>query len=230
MGAQQLYCLNCGLVDVSKLPNNSPVADFSCAVCSEEYELKSQARKIGSRVPDGAHKTMLERLAASNNPSLILLAYHREERRVLDLIVVPKHFFTAQIIEKRTPLAPTAKRAGWIGCNILLSQVPETGKIAVIRGGVLRPKSDVLEQWRRTCFLRDENVAARGWLIEVMRCVEALGKRQFELAEVYAFEERLKGLYPDNRHIREKMRQQLQRLRDAGFVEFLGNGRYRRSG
>jgi type II restriction enzyme len=45
--------------------------------------------------------------------------------------------------------------------------------------------------------------------------------------EVYAFEERLAALHPRNRHIRPKIRQQLQVLRDRGVVEFLERGRYR---
>ncbi|RJQ53985.1 MAG: restriction endonuclease, partial [Nitrospiraceae bacterium] len=31
---------------------------------------------------------------------------------------------------------------------------------------------------------------------------------------------------PDNKHIRPKIRQQLQILRDKGIVEFKGQGRY----
>ncbi|MBZ5564268.1 MAG: hypothetical protein LAP13_17830 [Acidobacteriia bacterium] len=34
-------------------------------------------------------------------------------------------------------------------------------------------------------------------------------------------------LHPDNLHVRDKIRQQLQRLRDLGLVEFLGGGKYR---
>lgn len=34
--------------------------------------------------------------------------------------------------------------------------------------------------------------------------------------------------YPNNRHIAAKLRQQLQRLRDLGLIDFLGNGLYRR--
>jgi type II restriction enzyme len=34
--------------------------------------------------------------------------------------------------------------------------------------------------------------------------------------------------YPNNRHVREKLRQQMQRLRDLGLVRFLGAGRYER--
>lgn len=34
--------------------------------------------------------------------------------------------------------------------------------------------------------------------------------------------------FPNNRHVREKLRQQLQRLRDLGLIEFLGRATYRR--
>jgi len=34
--------------------------------------------------------------------------------------------------------------------------------------------------------------------------------------------------YPNNRNVAAKLRQQLQRLRDMGLIEFLGNGVYRR--
>jgi len=226
--ARELYCLNCGAPKLSKLPNNSPVADFSCGRCSEEYEVKSQAGRIGAKVVDGAFKSMMERLAANNNPSLVLLGNDKARKTVTNLSVVPRHFFVPEIIQERPPLAPTGKRAGWVGCNILLSKVPEAGRISVIRDGALLPKDLVLERWRQTCFLRDERPAARGWLIEVMKCVEAIGREEFEIADVYRFEERMRQLYPENMHVREKMRQQLQVLRDAGFIEFLGRGRYRR--
>ncbi|MBI5242579.1 MAG: hypothetical protein HY922_02705 [Elusimicrobia bacterium] len=39
--------------------------------------------------------------------------------------------------------------------------------------------------------------------------------------------DRLSELHPNNRHVRPKIRQQLQVLRDLGFVAFLGRGRYR---
>jgi type II restriction enzyme len=60
-----------------------------------------------------------------------------------------------------------------------------------------------------------------------MRCVELIGKTEFALAEVYAFEARLHKIYPGNSHVREKIRQQLQVLRDNGFLEFSGRGKYR---
>ena len=85
----------------------------------------------------------------------------------------------------------------------------------------------VLDQWQRTVFLRFESDASRGWLLNVLRCVEMIGRREFTLEDVYAFETHLSGLYPMNQHVRQKIRQQLQMLRDRGFLEFLGQGRYR---
>lgn len=144
--ARELYCLNCGAPKLSKLPNNSPVADFGCDACSEEYEVKSQSTKIGARVADGAFKSMMERLAADNNPSLVLLGYDKVRKSVTNLSVVPKHFFVPEIIQERPPLASTAKRAGWVGCNILLNKVPDAGRISVVRNGELVPKELVLER------------------------------------------------------------------------------------
>jgi type II restriction enzyme len=76
-------------------------------------------------------------------------------------------------------------------------------------------------------FLRDEGLEARGWLIEVMKCVEAIGRAEFHIDDVYAFEDRLSRLYPGNRNVKPKIRQQLQSLRDRGYIDFVSRGYYR---
>ncbi|MGN1347846.1 MAG: hypothetical protein ACI4VI_02775 [Acutalibacteraceae bacterium] len=43
---------------------------------------------------------------------------------------------------------------------------------------------------------------------------------------MYSFESELKIKHPKNNNIKPKIRQQLQFLRDRGFIEFLGNGKY----
>ena len=225
--SKQVYCPNCGNSNVSKFENNRPVADFFCTSCDEEYELKSQKTKFGTKVLDGAFRAMCDRLAASNNPSLLLLNYDREQLAVVNLFVVPKQFFVREIIQERRPLAATARRAGWVGCNILLNEVPDSGKIFLVRDGQPQPKEAVLRQWQKTLFLREEAIEARGWLIEVMKCVDALGKEEFQLDDVYAFEAELSRLYPENRHVRQKIRQQLQVLRDRGYLDFVSRGYYR---
>jgi hypothetical protein len=224
----QAFCPSCGNSQMTQFEANRPVADFICRTCDEEYELKSQKSKFGRKVVDGAYHTMCERLAANNNPNLFLLNYDLDQRSVSNLFVVPRHFFVREIIEERNPLSATARRAGWVGCNILLSQIPSAGKIHVVRDGILQPKGVVLSQWQSTLFMRNENATARGWLIEIMKCVEDIGKEEFLLSDVYSCEARLQKLFPHNHHVRHKIRQQLQVLRDRGLVDFLGHGRYRR--
>jgi type II restriction enzyme len=65
------------------------------------------------------------------------------------------------------------------------------------------------------------------WLADVACCIEKLKKELFTLNDVYAFEEELSLKHPDNKHVRDKIRQQLQILRDRGMIEFLGSGNYR---
>jgi type II restriction enzyme len=60
-----------------------------------------------------------------------------------------------------------------------------------------------------------------------MKSVDLIGQSEFTLADVYAQAPRLEKLYPENRNVRPKIRQQLQVLRDQGYLEFLGDGRYR---
>ena len=61
----------------------------------------------------------------------------------------------------------------------------------------------------------------------MLNVVRALNKDEFILQDVYAFAAQLQGLHPANRHVPDKIRQQLQVLRDLSFVEFLDGGRYR---
>ncbi|WP_283814614.1 DpnI domain-containing protein [Bradyrhizobium australiense] len=172
-------------------------------------------------------KTRCERLAASNNPNLLLMNYELKSLAVVNLFIVPKHFFVREIIEERKPLSPTARRAGWIGSNILLGRIADSGKMHIVQNSVVRANELVLTNWQKTLFLRNESPETRGWLLDVMKCVESLGKRDFTLDEVYAFERHLGDLYPGNQNVRPKIRQQLQHLRDRGFVEFVSRGNYR---
>jgi len=221
------YCPHCGHATISSFPNNNPLADFFCTACSEEFELKSQKGNFGAKVLDGEFKTKCERLAASNNPNLLLMNYDLKSPAVVNLFIVPEHFFVRGIIEERKPLAATARRAGWIGSKILLDRVPESGKIHIVQNSLIRAKEIVLADWQKTLFLRDESPETRGWLLDVMKCVESLGKREFTLDEVYAFERQLGELYPGNQNVKPKIRQQLQYLRDRGFIDFVSRGNYR---
>jgi len=68
------------------------------------------------------------------------------------------------------------------------------------------------------------------WKQNVADCVVDLisstGQLNFTLADVYGFETRLSQAFPGNRHVRDKVRQVLQQLRDDGFLHFRGGGAY----
>ena len=225
---ESVFCPNCGHLDIDKYPNNQPVADFYCSNCKEDYELKSKQDGIGTKIVDGAYRTMIERLQDSNNPNFFLLNYNLQNFEVVNFLVIPKHFFIPDIIEKRKPLSQTARRAGWIGCNILLQSIPQNGKIFFVKNRVIEPKEKVLAEWQKTLFLREEKeISAKGWFMDIMMCVEKLGQKEFSLDEVYAFENELSRKHPENRHIKDKIRQKLQVLRDKGYLEFIRKGQYR---
>jgi type II restriction enzyme len=224
----QVYCPNCGHLDIDKYDNNRPVADFFCSNCNEDYELKSKKGSVSTKIVDGAYRTMIERLQERHNPNLFVLNYDSQSLEVLNFLVIPKHFFVPDIIEKRNPLSQTAQRAGWVGCNILLQNIPESGKIFFVKNRIVEPKAKVLAGWQRTLFLREEKkISKKGWLLDVMMCIEKLGRKEFSLEEVYEFENILSQKHPDNRHIKDKIRQQLQFLRDKGYLKFIERGHYR---
>ncbi len=221
-----IYCVNCGYEPMHQYKNNNPATDFRCPGCDEKFELKGKRGRFGGKVVDGAYNTLIEKLRTEQNPNLVLLAYDRESWSVTSLEIIPKHFFTPEIVEARRPLSASARRAGWIGCNINLASIPLVGRVCIVKDRVARSKPDVLESWNKTRFLRNKSLRERTWLLTVMNLIDSLGRKDFALNELYMFEKRLCHVFPNNKHVKEKIRQQLQTLRDAGFIEFTARGRY----
>lgn len=67
-----------------------------------------------------------------------------------------------------------------------------------------------------------------GWRLDVFNCINEISEQIFLLTDVYKYEPFLKKKYATNRHIKDKLRQQLQILRDIGLIEFLGSGKYKK--
>ncbi|MFH1146049.1 MAG: DpnI domain-containing protein, partial [bacterium] len=110
---------------------------------------------------------------------------------------------------------------------ILLKSIPQTGKIFFVKNRQVEPKEKVRAEWQKTLFLREEKeISAKGWLLDIMRCIEKLGKRKFVLDDIYAFENELSKLHSENKHVKDKIRQQLQVLRDNGYIDFISRGYY----
>ena len=220
------YCPNCGIQPLAEFSNNQPVADFYCATCAEQYELKSKKAKLSNIINDGAYDTMLKCINSEDNPSFFFLTYSAQ-LSVNNFLIIPKHFFKPDMIIKRKPLPATARRAGWVGCNIDLRRVPDSGKVFLVKSQQIIPKDSVQQQYQKTLFLRQQSQQARGWTLDVWQCIDRLDDK-FNLKQVYAFADDLQLKHPDNNHVKDKIRQQLQVLRDKGIIEFVGRGQYRK--
>lgn len=224
---KNMFCPICGNLHISKLDNNMPVADLQCENCGEIYELKSKQGKIGNKINDGAYATMLERINSSSNPDLFVMSYSKDYQ-VTDLILIPKFFFVQSIIEKRKPLAHTARRAGWVGCNIVFGDVPTQGKIKIIENQKLYDTKEIIENYAQIKRLQINNLENRGWLMDVLNCVNEINTTDFSLQDIYEFTEHLQEKHIKNHNIEAKIRQQLQILRNKGFIEFTTRGHYRK--
>ena len=205
--------------------NNTKARDFDCSSCGDPFELKSKKSRFANLVADGAYETMIAAIKANQQPNLFLLSY-RLPFVVTDVSVLSRRFLVEPMIIKRKPLALTARRAGWIGCNLSLALIPKSAIIPCMIDGVLLSPSLVQERWKKTAVLDDLGTAARGWVAITLGIVERIQKTEFSLSDVYQHEETVARLFPNNRHVRPKLRQQLQVLRDMGLISFLGSGKY----
>lgn len=222
-----LYCVNCESEELHAEPPNTRVVDFTCKSCSAAFQLKSQSSPIGSRVTDSGYDAMCSAIRSDRIPNLILVHYDRVNWCVENAMLIPSFGFSLAAVEKRKPLAPTARRAGWIGCNILLSNIPNDLRLHLVSKSQAADARAVRKQYRAMSALRSLNSSSRGWLIDVLNVARSLGKHEFHLSELYSRDEQLRALHPQNMHIRPKIRQQLQVLRDMGMLRFEGNGVYR---
>ena len=222
-----LFCLKCSKNSLNPTPPGTPAIDFRCDNCDSPYQLKSLSRPLSDRIPDAAYSAMRHAIETGNTPNLFVLSYGMESWRVNDLILVPSFVFTMSAVEKRPPLAPTARRAGWVGCDIMLGRIPPDAKIPIISAGKAEDAASARIQYKNLAPLPKLSLKRRGWTLDVLNVVRSLGKESFTLGDVYAHFENLGALHPDNKHVRDKIRQQLQVLRDLALIRFLDRGVYR---
>lgn len=221
------YCPNCGHKNLTKFDNNNPFADFYCEICNSEFELKSTLNTFRRKINDGAYSTMINKIRKAQNPNFLFLNY-TAGNSVNNFFAIPKHYFIPEIIERRKPLSNLARRAGWVGCNILISNLPISSRIYLIKNEQVLNRNIVIKQWAKTSFLKNVGIKNKSWLIEIISIVDQIPNKEFTLGEVYKFENYLRSKFPNNNFIREKIRQQLQILRDKNYIEFINKGVYKK--
>jgi type II restriction enzyme len=222
-----LFCPNCSSPELISAEVGTPVIDFTCPKCAATYQLKSQSSAFSGRIVDAAYSSMVRAIMEDRTPNLYALHYRLAGWQVANVILIPRFAFPLSAIEKRKPLAATARRAGWVGCNILLQAIPEDARIKIVSDGKPVAPAVVRAQYARVRPLAKIKAEQRGWTLDVLNVVRSLKKPEFDLADVYKADAKLAKLHPANRHVRDKIRQQLQVLRDLGILTFLGGGEYR---
>ena len=226
-GAKNLYCPNCPSPKIDALKNNAKAVDFKCPACGFWYQLKGQKTKLGGTIGDGDYETMMAAIRNDQTPNFFFMHYELPDWRVRSLLLVPHFAFPASAIIKRNPLSPTARRAGWVCCNIALNQIPLEARIYIVNDRQVTPVDEVRRIFLRIKPLAYLSTPERGWTLDVLTAVRSLNKTEFTNEEMYALAPQLGKLHPGNRHVRDKIRQQLQNLRDLSLVEHVARGRWR---
>jgi type II restriction enzyme len=226
-GATNFFCPACKSPRLRPLAHGTAAIDYFCPSCDSTFQLKSQCKPLGSKITDAAYSEMKRAILEDRTPNLYVLHYDLAAWSVRTLILVPRFAFTLSAVECRKPLAPTARRAGWVGCNIVLDKIPVNARIPIIQEGNVRPSQAVRDDYERLRPLEKLQVEKRGWTLDVLQVVQSLNRKEFSLQDVYAHADALAKLHPANRHVRDKIRQQLQVLRGLDLLEFLGRGEYR---
>ena len=90
---------------------------------------------------------MLEAIRSDRAPNLLLLNYS-PDWQIRNLLLVPRYFFAEAVIEPRKPLRDTARRARWIGCNILFAEISSLGKIKMVDNVMECPPQQVRSDFR----------------------------------------------------------------------------------
>ena len=226
-GALNFFCPSCESPKLELVARNTAAFDYLCPLCRSPFQLKSQSRSFGNKILDSAYSEMKRAILEDRTPNLFVLHYDLAQWAVRTVILIPHFAFALSALERRKPLSPTARRAGWVGCNILLEKIPTDARIPIVEAGRARSPSDVRLAYRRLRPLEELKVDKRGWTLDVLNVVRSLNKSDFSLSEVYAHASVLAKIHPKNAHIHDKIRQQLQVLRDLGLLGFLGAGLYR---
>lgn len=224
---RELFCAECESSSLKRTPHNTRSVDLYCGRCNSIFQLKAGEGRLPRVIPDGAYSTMIDSLRNDRAPNLFLLRYNVLSWQVCTLLLIPKFAFPESAIVRRKPLSAMARRAGWTGCNIALDRIPPDARIQVVVGGIARDAAEVRSDLRRLRPLKTVDTEQRGWALEILNCIRKNNLSTFTTADAYTFSDELQKLHPGNRHVRPKIRQQLQVLRDSGILSHLGRGEWK---
>ena len=144
-----------GVPSLSSFPPNSPVADFFCAGCQEQYELKVRRMLLARRCSTGRS----ERCVSASPPATIPASFY--STTISRGWRSPTWFWSLSSFSfarsSKSVSRFSHRTARWLGGLLFVSQIPAVGKIFLVRNGEEQPRKSVLSQWRRTLFLEKKS-------------------------------------------------------------------------
>jgi len=111
-----------------------------------------------------------------------------------------------------------------ISVRKILNKLPEISTVNIPKFSLHNEIIDDVIEIESNCIIE----TLTGWKKEVFIILNIIDNQFFRLKDVYLYEQYLSNKYPQNNNIKDKIRQQLQILRDLGLIEFIGNGKYRK--
>jgi type II restriction enzyme len=219
-GEQNLYCPNCSSPKLERLTPLAEASDLGCPKCKFRFHIRGQKARFGHTLVDGAYDVAMRSIRSEDGVSYFFVHYDLATWAVRDVLLVP-HF----------AISPSAivKRARGKDCSFALDRIPPDARITIVT--TISPSGagdtecimisrveEVREKFRRLKPLADIPASRRGWALDVLNVVRRLRKDEFTSADVYAHARELKQLRPGKGDVRNKIRQQLHVLRDAGLL------------
>lgn len=122
----------------TRLPTNFECADVICKFCGYLAQVKATRLADGTdefpnRIMAAAWGPQHQRIIAGIFHALYLVGFRQDGKTLVRIDFVPPHVLEAcpSVFEPRKPLSSTAKRAGWTGFMLNLSELPAVGRIQV---------------------------------------------------------------------------------------------------
>ena len=129
---EHFRCLDCGS-RISKERPGTKCFDHTCMGCGKKYQTKGRAKSLNAlkncidkgqfRASGSKYKTRLN--SVRNRECDFICVFYQKKDGVADsltgILHVPAHKITEDHVIPCKPLKPSARRAGWQGCNILMS-------------------------------------------------------------------------------------------------------------
>jgi hypothetical protein len=115
-------CRICASVLIA-LPPNTPISDLACSRCASEYQIKSRAGPFSQYLLGASYEKLAERLQSASLPDYLLVEHDPRLLMVKYAVIIEGAKIDLSRLRARKPLAATARRAGWVGANIDISNL-----------------------------------------------------------------------------------------------------------